>query len=175
MEGNGTAEADFEATEQAEALIRQYWQESLEANERGGMGMDQARERMRRYFHPEIRYECMGRFPFAGVYHGPEAVITGFLSQTMPRLSGVKIEVLDIFGEGNKVCMRSQIEATGPTGLRYNNRYCFVYTVRDNKIAEVLEYLDAELTHTAMFGMEDPCRDGHTCLTSLDRAEDGER
>jgi uncharacterized protein len=159
-------------TARSKAVVEGYWRARIVADREGGDPLEQSRERVRRYFHPEVRYECMGRFPVAGVYVGRDAVVERFFAETKARLSGTTVEILEIFGQGDRVCLRSQIQSRGPTGLPYNNRYCFVYRVHDGQITEVLEFVDTELTHTAMFGMRDPCRDGHTCLVSLEQAQE---
>ena len=53
--------------------------------------------------------------------------------------------------EGDRVVIEARGEAKTKTGKRYDNSYCIVITVRNDKISAVREYQDSELV-TAVFG-----------------------
>ena len=54
----------------------------------------------------------------------------------------------------------AEIRGDGQThsGKRYNNEYCLVFTFRDGKIAEIVEYGDTDLPERALGSREDAVR-----------------
>ena len=155
-------------TEASRQVIARYWRIAEDAADRGGLSDEEAEARIRRFLHEDVVYEVMGSTPVSGVHDGLDTVIRDVLQTTKPRLSEYTSEVEQIIAEGDTVVVRSKnTGAIGPTGLPYDNRYCFIYTVRDGKIAKVVEYMDTQLTHTALFGQQDACAGGHTCLVDF--------
>jgi ketosteroid isomerase-like protein len=118
----------------------------------------------RKVMDPNVRYECKGRHPVGGVFNGIDEYVAGFLTPGMKMLSNVSVHLDEVICEGERAAVLFHNEATGPTGLPYNNSYCTIYRVRNGKIVEAVEYLDTELTHTAMFAMPYPCQHSHVCL-----------
>jgi hypothetical protein len=52
--------------------------------------------------------------------------------------------------EGEYVVMQAQGRATAKSGGPYNNTYCIVCRIADGKIKEMTDYVDTELTTSAL-------------------------
>lgn len=94
----------------------------------------------------DVKWTFFGKHRFAGTLVGKEDILENLLGPLSSQLvDGLKININTVVAEGDKVV----IEATGESevigGGTYNNIYCYVVTVRDNKITEMREYLDTEL------------------------------
>jgi ketosteroid isomerase-like protein len=59
------------------------------------------------------------------------------------RLKGsLKMEVLSVLADGDRVALEVVSEGDLENGRRYNNEYFVLFTIRDGKIKEVREYND---------------------------------
>jgi ketosteroid isomerase-like protein len=142
---------------------------SMQQNAEKPLTLESITAYYRSVMHPDVRYECMGKHPVGGVFVGVDEFIENFLTPAMKMLRDVEITLDEIICDGDRAVALFHNKSTGPTGLPYNNSYCTVYRVDDDGlIVDAVEYLDTELTHTAMFGMPDPCKDGHVCLSPAD-------
>ena len=63
----------------------------------------------------------------------------------------IKVHIDPLMAEGERVVLEARGEAQTKDGRAYDNSYCIVVTVRDGKVSQVREYLDAELV-TRVFG-----------------------
>lgn len=64
---------------------------------------------------------------------------------------GITPIVHNMIAEGDFVAVQLSGQAETKDGRPYNNAHCHIFTVRDGKIVEVMEYMDTELV-TAVFG-----------------------
>jgi ketosteroid isomerase-like protein len=55
-----------------------------------------------------------------------------------------------IIADGDTVVVESRGGVTTKAGARYENDYCWVFRVRDDKIASITEYMDTELVTKAL-------------------------
>ena len=63
-----------------------------------------------------------------------------------------------MFGDGDRVVTEERMTATLAGGRRYDNNYCFIFTLRDELIAEVREYMDAAKGSRQVFGDDPPLK-----------------
>jgi uncharacterized protein len=68
----------------------------------------------------------------------------------------VKVDFLKLIAEGNTVMMENIFRAKLPNDRVYENRYCWVFEVRDGKVAEMREYMDTLGGQRSIFGDEAP-------------------
>ena len=80
--------------------------------------------------------------------------VAEFVSCDFGRLfvSEVNIEVKGVYGDGDTVIVEQRFSAKLPNGKPYQNDYCFVFKVRDGKIAEMREYMDTLSGFRQIFG-----------------------
>ncbi|HTV95199.1 MAG TPA: nuclear transport factor 2 family protein [Steroidobacteraceae bacterium] len=63
---------------------------------------------------------------------------TGAFKDVIP--SGLRPAIQAVTGEGDRVAVEFEGDATLANGERYCNQYCMVFTLRDGKIKQVNEY-----------------------------------
>ena len=102
----------------------------------------------------DIVWTIIGDTPISKTFRGLKDVEENLLKEIFrctKREAGINLEVVETICEGDKVVARVQgtVEAKyGP----YNNTYCHVFTVRDGKIIEDIEYLDTALINKTWYG-----------------------
>lgn len=79
---------------------------------------------------PEMFSFTWGREPFAAAPKSMSSQMTGPL----------KIWIVDMIAEGDKVAVEAESMGEMKDGKIYNNAYHFLFTVRDDKICKVREY-----------------------------------
>ncbi len=124
------------SVENNKALVRAAY-EAVSAGELDGF-MDRLAD--------DVKWTFFGKHRFAGTMVGKEEILNTLFTPLSGQLvDGLTLNLNTVIAEGDKVV----IEATGQSdvvgGGTYNNTYCYVVTVRDNKITEMREYLDTEL------------------------------
>jgi ketosteroid isomerase-like protein len=67
----------------------------------------------------------------------PDAVT---IAKGFGKLSGLRPNFLSVMGEGDRVAVEFEGDATLANGERYCNQYCMVFTFHDDKIKQVNEY-----------------------------------
>ncbi|MDH2355587.1 nuclear transport factor 2 family protein [Bradyrhizobium sp. SSUT112] len=81
--------------------------------------------------------------------------IARFIAQEMHRMfSDVDIAFRGVYADGDVVIVEERMRATLARGARYENDYCFVFTVAGGKIREVREYMDTRKGWQMVFGEE---------------------
>lgn len=68
----------------------------------------------------------------------------------------VKVDFLKVIAEGDTAIVENVFRAKLPNGRDYANRYCWVFEVRDGKVAEMREYMDTLGGLAQIFGTETP-------------------
>ncbi|MHB8234554.1 MAG: nuclear transport factor 2 family protein [Solirubrobacteraceae bacterium] len=56
----------------------------------------------------------------------------------------------EILADGDRVVVRARGEATTKRGDAYPQAYCYVFTVRDGKLRDVIEYCDTALVERVL-------------------------
>ena len=99
-----------------------------------------------------VQYTIIGTSKYSGLYNGKAQVINRLLGPLSAQLEGgIAITPDNLIADGDYVAMQAHGRARAKSGKSYNNTYCHVFLIANNKIAEVTEYLDTELI-TAAFG-----------------------
>jgi ketosteroid isomerase-like protein len=80
-----------------------------------------------------------------GTYHGIDA-IRGVAAATFGAVARVEsFEILGMTAEGDRVAVEAESRFHTAKGRLYNNRYHFLFVIRDGKIVRFDEYLDTAL------------------------------
>ncbi len=104
-------------------------------------------------FADDIVYELKGTTPVSGTYRGLDQIVNDFFTPWRKQIDGdLVVHVDELIGEGERVVALGHGEAKTVHGLRYDNDYAFVFTVRNGRIHEVVEFLDTALVETAAYG-----------------------
>jgi ketosteroid isomerase-like protein len=100
----------------------------------------------------DVTWTFFGSHRFAGTFAGKDELVGklfGPLGEVLD--AGIKVNVLSLTAEGDRVVVEAKGEARSKSGQDYNNDYCIVVRLADGKISQVREYLDSELV-TSVFG-----------------------
>jgi uncharacterized protein len=94
----------------------------------------------------EVTWTVIGSTPASGVYHSKQALIDGAFGPLLDKLEEhMTTSLVDIVGEGEKVFLRFTSSGTTKTGLGYDQTYCFAMILRDDRIVEIVAYIDTDL------------------------------
>jgi hypothetical protein len=94
----------------------------------------------------DVQWAVLGTHPLAGDYHSKQEFVAGTfekLNQVLPDGTQLRVEHLIVSGDQAVVELRSY--ATAKSGMRFDNRYCWVVQFRDSMIVEVRAYLDSAM------------------------------
>ena len=102
----------------------------------------------------DIVWTIIGDTPVSKTFRGLKDVEENLLNEAFRNIkleAGIILKVVETIAEDDKVVARVQGTCEGKHGP-YNNTYCHVFTVRDSKIVEDIEYLDTALIHKSWYG-----------------------
>lgn len=94
----------------------------------------------------EVRWTVIGSTPISGTYDGKRAFLSGPVTALTDRLtSPLRATVADVSADGDKVFVQWSSSASSANGVPYEQTYCWVLTMHDGGVTEVVAYLDTEL------------------------------
>ena len=94
----------------------------------------------------DIVWTNIGTTALSGTYRGKEEVMEKLLGPLFGRLeSGISSTVHRLIAEGDTVVALTSGVARTRDGLDYNNSYCQVIRIADERWVEVTEYFDTQL------------------------------
>jgi uncharacterized protein len=111
-------------------------------------------ERVRELLDDNVAWTIIGDTPVSRTFNGVGDFETGLLGAVFAQIdaeAGVSVDIIELIAEGDKVVARAQGKITGKYGP-YNNTYCHVFTVRNGKIVDDIEYLDTLLIERSLYG-----------------------
>ena len=102
---------------------------------------------------PNVSYRVMGTTPISVEAHGVGELLEKIIRPFVGRLQGQKLELIpdEFLPSGDRVVVLAHSVATGASGKPYENEYAMVFTVEDELITSLREYLDTALVETAVF------------------------
>ncbi|MFE1878769.1 nuclear transport factor 2 family protein [Streptomyces diastatochromogenes] len=115
-------------------------------------------------FHTDATWHYPGDLPVSKVWRGRDEIVNEFLGNmgTVFVPGTVEIELVSTIAEGDRVVAEWTSKATTVRGAAYDNRCIGIYTVRDGKIASVVEYADTRHVAATLFPDEDTHRPAGT-------------
>ncbi len=114
-------------------------------------------DRLRPFLTPDSVWEPKVKdIPGAGEYRG-DAIIDDFLGPVRGLFApgDPKVHVAAIFSDGDVVTVESTSTGRTADGKPYDNLYCWVFRMKDGKIARIHEYMDSPYV-ARLFAMETP-------------------
>jgi hypothetical protein len=94
----------------------------------------------------DVDWTVMGTHPLAGHYRSKDAFIAGTfakLGQVLPQ--GAQLHLEHLLVQDNEAVVELHSLATAKSGMRFDNRYCWVVYFRDGVIVRVRAYLDSAM------------------------------
>ena len=112
-------------------------------------------EKLRAFYHEHSVWEPKVKDIAGSGRHVGMAIIDDFLAPVrgMFEPGDPKIHVQNMFSSGPFVCVESRSTGTTLDGKVYDNDYCWVFEVSNDKIDSMREYMDSHYT-AKLFGME---------------------
>lgn len=90
-------------------------------------------------------------FPYAGTYHGLQAVLEGVFVRTGGEWDGYKVEPSRLVAEGDEVVSLGTYSGTyKATGKSFSARFAHAVTVRDGKIVRFEQVVDSAEVNKAL-------------------------
>lgn len=104
-------------------------------------------------FAEDATWHYPGDLPVSKVWHGRDAIVDDFLGGMGPAFvpGTMKIELVGTIAEGDRVVAEWTSKAQTVHGSTYDNRCLGIFTVRDGRIASVVEYADTRHVAAALF------------------------
>ena len=114
---------------------------------------------------PDVVWTVPGNTPVSGVHRGLEAIQRDFFGrcwetgdgrgggvQGLDSEYGLKLTIDQVVAlEDGRILVTCSSDARGKNGLPYNNGYCWIITVEDDRITALDEWCDTVMFETAMF------------------------
>jgi uncharacterized protein len=96
--------------------------------------------------HPDYVWRISGQCTWSRTFAGRETVLRDLVRPLFRRFAGrYKASLCSAIAEGDVVVAQVEGNVLTKEGQPYNNSYCFIFTFRDGKIAEMVEYGDTDL------------------------------
>lgn len=100
----------------------------------------------------DVTWTNIGSTKYSGTCVGKGELTTRLLGPLFGQLkAGITATIHNMIAENDFVAVQLSGNSETKDGRPYNNTYCHVFRIRDDKIVEVTEYLDTELV-AAVFG-----------------------
>ena len=100
---------------------------------------------------PDAVWTLTGSSRFSRDYQGPEDFRKNCLELVTKQLAGVnKSHLRDIRAVDDQVFVQWRGESQTHSGMRYDNEYCWIFTMNKGRITRVVAYLDTFLLEKLM-------------------------
>ena len=97
------------------------------------------------FLDDNMHFKMMGQTILSGETHNKKEFLST-VSKLMDYLDGpIQLQVREVIDGGDTVVSIAQGKSISKKGEAYNNEYCHVWKVKNNKIVELTEYLDTEM------------------------------
>ena len=94
----------------------------------------------------EIKWIWMGSGQWSKTFDGKKSVLDElWLAVRQTLVPPYKAHAKCIIADDDHVVIEALGENETPDGKKYENKYCWVCTIKNNKIIELREYMDTEL------------------------------
>jgi len=103
----------------------------------------------------DFRWTVTGTTKWSRTYEGKHSVLVELFGPLRARINGrIRTKAHRLIAEGDYVVVEARGSNMTKSGQPYNNNYCFVFRLSDNRLKEVTEYFDTELV-TAVLGQSE--------------------
>jgi ketosteroid isomerase-like protein len=93
----------------------------------------------------EVSWRWMGVSSWSKTFQGKEQVVGQLFGGVEETLTSFSVDVHHIVDDGEHVVVEHTGHNTTPDGRRYDNNYCWVFSIRNGLIQEIREYMDTQL------------------------------
>jgi ketosteroid isomerase-like protein len=94
----------------------------------------------------DVHWTVIGSTPASGVFESKKALVDAAFGPLLERLDGpLTTRFVDLAADGDKVLLRFESSGMAKTGLHYHQVYCFAMVMREQRIVEIVAYLDTDL------------------------------
>jgi len=99
----------------------------------------------------DFRWTVTGTTKWSRTYQGKQTILKELLGPLRARINGrITTTAHRLIAEDDFVVVEARGSNTTIGGVPYNNNYCFVFRLSDNRLKEVTEYCDTELVTAAL-------------------------
>jgi ketosteroid isomerase-like protein len=99
----------------------------------------------------DVRWTIIGGTAWSRTYEGKRAVVEELLRPLAEQFAGPNLVSAERFiAEGDLVVVEGRNHSVTKAGPAYPNRYCWVFVMRDGKVADITEYTDTQLIADAL-------------------------
>jgi uncharacterized protein len=99
----------------------------------------------------DFRWVIAGSSRWSRTFEGKHAVITQLFGMLRATIADrVCTHASRFIADGDTVVVEARGDNTTRAGVPYRNSYCMIYTLRDGKLREVVEYMDTDLALKAL-------------------------
>jgi uncharacterized protein len=103
----------------------------------------------------DFRWTVTGKTKWSRTYEGKHSVLVDLFGPLRARISDrIRTTAHRLIAEGDYVVVEARGNNVTKSGMPYNNNYCFVFRLSDNRLKEVTEYLDTELVTSVLAPLE---------------------
>lgn len=101
----------------------------------------------------DVAWHVTGTTKFSGTYQSKASLLKDLVLPLFSQFDDQYKNFADRFiADGEYVAVECRGKATTKSGLPYNNKYCFIFRIENEKIKEVTEYMDTQLVVTTFGG-----------------------
>jgi ketosteroid isomerase-like protein len=98
----------------------------------------------------DFTWRMTGTTAWSGTYNGRAEVARMLSTLRQQWATRYKSTPMRILADEDHVVVEAHGDVVTKAGRRYNNTYCFVIRMRDDKMVDLTEYLDTELVTAAL-------------------------
>ena len=105
-------------------------------------------------FDANCKFICTGSSDISAKYPTLQAVVDGVFSKVVELMNfkqGYGFYPVEYFGDGDRMVALMRGRGLSKLNRQYNNSYFFLFEVKDGKIIEAIEDMDASLTQCVIF------------------------
>ncbi len=112
----------------------------------------------------DMTWTLIGKTLISGTHKGLKAINDDFFAkcwsgdgrgggtQGLDQEYGVKLDIQQVVAlEDGRIMVICLSDGKGRNGVPYRNQYCWIISVRDGKMSELIEYCDTAMIEEAMF------------------------
>lgn len=94
----------------------------------------------------DVRWTIIGQTAWSRTYEGKRVVLDELLRPLAEQLGGRNVVSAERFvADGDVVVVEGRNHSVTSSGQDYPNRYCWIFVMREGKVAEITEYTDTQL------------------------------
>jgi len=99
----------------------------------------------------DFRWIIAGSSAWSRTFEDKQSVLTGLFGALRATLADrVRVAATRFIAEDDLVVVEARGSNTTRAGVPYNNSYCMIYTLRDGKLKQLVEYMDTDLALKAL-------------------------